>query len=534
MAIRITGMNSGLDTESIITELVSAQSMKKDNIVKSQTKLSWKMDAWKTLNSKLYSLYSSTLSDMRFSSAYTQKKTTVSNTSIASVIAGTEATDGVQTLKVNALAKSGYLTGAKLDGVTSGSTLADVAGIGEDETVNLKVKLGDGTEKDIELSGASKVSDVVAKLKDAGINANFDEKNQRFFVSAKETGLDAEFALTAQDADGNTTDNGLKVLSSLGLLTSEADENASKDGAVSADFRAQLDRLGLTLSTEKASGAATRIQAQNAQIELNGAVFEATGNNFTINGLTITALKESSEEVTLTTADDYDGIFDTIKKFLKGYNELINEMDSLYNADAAKGYEPLTSDEKEAMTEKEIEEWEKKIKDSLLRRDSTLGSLSQAMQSVMSSGFEVDGEKYFLSSFGINTLGYFTAADNEKHAYHIDGDEDDPSTSGKANKLKEMITNDPKVVMSFFQQLSNQLYTTLTDKMSGTEMRSVYKAYNDKQMKSEYDAYTKEIKEQEEKLKELEDKWYKKFSAMETAMAKLNSKTSAISGLLGM
>ncbi len=533
MAIRITGMNSGLDTESIISELVSAKSTKKSSLEKAQTKLSWKMDAWKTLNSKLYSLYSSTISNMRFSSAYTQKKTTVSNSSVASVIAGADATDGVQTLQVKSLAKSGYLTGAELSGVKSGSTLADVAGIGADETVNLKVKLGDGSEKDISLSGSSKISDVVSKLKEAGVNASFDEKNQRFFVSAKETGSAAEFALTAQDADGNTTDSGLKLLSSLGLLTAEADENASEDGTLSADFRARLDSLGLKLSTEQTKGAATRIEAQDAQIILNGALFESTSNTFNINGLTINALKESDEEVTLTTANDYDGIYDTIKNFLKGYNELINEMDKLYNADSSKGYEPLTSEEKEALSESEIEDWEKKIKDSLLRRDSTLGTLSNAMQNAMAGGIEIGGEKYYLSSFGINTLGYFTAADNEKHAYHIDGDPDDDSTSGKTDKLKAMITNEPEVVMEFFQKLSNNLYSTLTDKMSATEMRSVYKAYNDKQMKTEYDAYTKEIKEQEERITDFEDKWYKKFSAMETALAKLNSKTSAISGLLG-
>ena len=43
-----------------------------------------------------------------------------------------------------------------------------------------------------------------------------------------------------------------------------------------------------------------------------------------------------------------------------------------------------------------------------------------------------------------------------------------------------------------------------------------------------------ELKEQEERVTEYEDKWYSKFSAMETALAKLNSKTSAISGMLGM
>ena len=56
MAIRITGMNSGLDTESIIQELASARSIKVQSIEKSKTKLSWKIDAWKGLNTKIYSL----------------------------------------------------------------------------------------------------------------------------------------------------------------------------------------------------------------------------------------------------------------------------------------------------------------------------------------------------------------------------------------------------------------------------------------------------------------------------------------------
>ena len=62
MPIRITGMNSGLDTESIISELVKAKSAKKDSLVKAQTKLQWKQDAWKELNTKVYNLYSKTLS----------------------------------------------------------------------------------------------------------------------------------------------------------------------------------------------------------------------------------------------------------------------------------------------------------------------------------------------------------------------------------------------------------------------------------------------------------------------------------------
>ena len=57
MPIRITGMNSGLDTESIISELVKAQKTKVDSVKKKQTTIQWKQDAWKELNAKIYKLF---------------------------------------------------------------------------------------------------------------------------------------------------------------------------------------------------------------------------------------------------------------------------------------------------------------------------------------------------------------------------------------------------------------------------------------------------------------------------------------------
>lgn len=676
MTIRITGMNSGLDTESIITELVSAQSAKKNSLVKAQTKLSWKMDAWKTLNSKIYSFYTGTVSDLRFSTAYAKKKTTVSNSSVASVIADANATDGVQTLKVNKLAKSGYLTGAELKksngslaSYTSSTKLKDIEGmqLGGDGKISLTLKTG-GKSTDISLSGDATIAELTKQLKNAGVNASFDETYQRFFISSTTTGKDADFSLTANDQNGfnalsalginvldtatkseytrfanmsdadkaayidaqvqaktesanaaitaaekTITDNqklfdeffekntdpelvkddlqtseqiktykekltayrdGLKdapegeteeakaereeklkaaeaTLKSVDTLAGYvskiesaqqtkadnevlvANNSASIRNEVTQDLEKRITMAKTALTSSAYSGQATRIEGQDAEIELNNATFTSAANNFTINGMTITALTESSDTITLTTANDYDGIYDTIKKFIKGYNELINEMDKLYNADSSKGYEPLTSDEKKEMSDSEIEDWEKKIKDSLLRRDSTLSDVSSVMEEVMGAGHTIGGKTYYLSSFGINTLGYFTAADNEKHAYHIDGDKDDSSTAGNTDILKTMITNEPKTVIDFFQQLNNSLYTKLTEKMGANRMRSIYKAYNDKQMKQEYDDYTSDIAEQEEKLTALQDKWYRKFSAMETALAKLSSKTSAIAGLLG-
>ena len=103
MAIRLSGMASGLDTDAMIQELVAADSKKKDKYDKQQTKTEWTMDAWKEVNTKVYSFYTNTLSSMRYSSSYTLKKATISNSNIASVTASTNAVTSTQSLAVKQL-----------------------------------------------------------------------------------------------------------------------------------------------------------------------------------------------------------------------------------------------------------------------------------------------------------------------------------------------------------------------------------------------------------------------------------------------
>ena len=178
---------------------------------------------------------------------------------------------------------------------------------------------------------------------------------------------------------------------------------------------------------------------------------------------------------------------------------------------------------------------EDKIKDSLLRRDSTLNSVASAMKQVMMQGVKMeDGSQLYLSEFGIGTLGYFSAKDNEKNAYHIDGDPDDASTMTNADKLKSAIANDPDKVVEFFSTLSKNLYEKLGSLMKKTEYSSSFTLYDDIAMKNEYNDYTSKISKQEQRIADYEDRYYKKFSAMETALAKLQSKESAIGGLFNM
>lgn len=745
--IRVSGMVSGLDTESLVTAMVATQTAKKEKLQKAQTKLQWKQDAFKSINTKVYGLYSK-ISNLRFSSAYNMKKTTVSDSTKAAVTASSSAVNGTQKLTIEKLATSGYLTGAELKkGTTGSTTLADLGYTDGDTTLSVTVGT---TKKGIEVSSTTTIDDLVSKLKDAGVNASYDETNRRIFVSAKETGKDNDFAITssskaglnalnaaglcvssvadqenykkmasyakgttaetsdamleilknlknaydsntalslkekelsakisysnAKDAvneylDGDSTNEDLKadreqlvnllkqsggkytyvnnetgevkniyeaadtvgwtaidtkieeLAKSTGLITETtgddgetkedstklnalksnvktiaavddnevytdddkasyylsqdertaaeteladipnqkaandaviADENNSywdiKDytGMGDTELRALADKYADEIMNAKSvvdnnfadipvSTGATRVDAEDAKITLNDAEFTSSSNVFNINGLTIkaTGTTAAGESLTISTDTDTQGLYDKIKDFLTEYNSIINELTSLYNADSAKDYEPLTDDEKSEMSDSEVEKWETKIKDSILRNDSTIGGVITSMTTAMMSSYTVNGKSYSLASFGIHTLGYLNAAKNEQYAYHIDGDEDDSNTSGNTDKLLDMITNNPEDVEEFMKQLTSGLYTALDNKMKSTTMSSAYTIYNDKQMTKDYNSYTTQIKNWETKIEDLETRYYKQFSNMETQLAKMQSSTSSLSSMFG-
>ena len=505
MAIRISGLNSGMDTESMVQELVKSYSSKTEKIKKDQTRAKWKQEAYSSINTKVKSFYNK-LSNLQYSSAYSKKTTNVSDSSKVSVVTSDNAVKGTQTVAVNQLAKSGYLTGGEITD-TKGNLIKDgntkLSELGIEETELSFTQGGKTTSIKLNESGTDMtINDVVKKLSSAGVNANFDSNTGRLFVSSKESGAASDFNITSVTGDADSS----KALEALGLSTSSTKNKA------------------------------TKIDGQDAEIELNGAKFTSSTNAFNINGLAITAkdVTKAGETVSLTTDTDYDGIYDTIKDFVTEYSKLINEMDKLYNADTAKGYDPLTAEEKEALTEEEVEEWEKKIKDSLLRRDESISSVANIMKSAMSSVYEIGGSKLSLSNFGIETLGYFNAADNEKNAYHIAGDKDDKDTSGQTDKLKAAIASDPTQVASFFQKLAGNMYDSLQKISTSSSSRSFGNFYDDKKVKEDYESYESKLSDWEDYVAKIEDKYYKQFSAMETAMAKLNSQQSYVQNMFGM
>lgn len=726
MPIRMTGLNSGLNTESIVAALMSAQRTKMTKVENKKTKLEWKKDIWSSLNTKIYDFYTKSLSKMRLKSNYMTKAASSSNTTKVVAKASTKAATGTYTVKVNKLASTQYVSSGKLNKVkvddgngnqvdadaTSKTKLKDLKDTSGNPTftngTQIKIENGaNGQTVYLDVNEETTIQDFLDKCTSVGLTATFDEKQQRLFLSSEKSGEGNAFKITSSELSSNQqqasndlkTLVGYKGLSSAdkstvdsllaglqnGTVTvadatqklqeigkagveSDAEKKANRfyydvankaagdalsaaaaaagqseadylkangysnldvtDSAAVAGAKASYidnkttellgtqqykddiaaaiqngisstdvqNKLPGTPSTDEflytfddittrtnnitngiatitqnyytemhdnasdanASGSALAllgltnfdgtteikendaanngtgmvvIAAKDTEVEYNGATLTSNTTNISVSGLELEILGTTEgETVNITVTNDVSGIYDTIKDFLSEYNALLKEMNSYYNADSAKGYDVLSDDEKEAMKDSEVEKWEDKIKDSLLRRDSTLNSIISSFRNKMMGTFTAsNGKTYSLSSIGISTSGDYA----EGGLLHIRGDEDDAEYADEKNVLKQLLEEDPDAVTDVFTHLTESLYTDLQNKMSRTPLSSALTFYNDKEMNSQLSDYKTRISKLEAKFNEMEDRYYKQFTAMEKAMANMQSQQNSLASYLG-
>jgi len=500
----MTGLISGMDTESMVKELVKANSTKLDKVKQEKQKLEWKKEAWQGLNTEIYNFFKGSLANLKTNGSFQTKTAKASDETKVSVKAGSNGANGTHTVSVKQLASSAYLTGAEISGDKSSSRTLESMGIAVGTTFTVK-------GKDFTIDENTTLKDLASELSKRGVNANYDEARGRFYVNSSDTGSANDFTIDVAGSD-----------------------------------KTALDILGLS-----ESAGAKKVAAQDAIIEYNGVQYEGASNTFEINGLTITAKgvtgkydsvnKTFTDDVPISVGvtSDTEGMYDTIKKFVKDYNALIDKMNTYYNEDN-EGYDPLTDDERNQLSDDQIEKWEEKAKKGLLRRDSTINALTSKMRTILNKGIEVTDKDGNTTTVTLASLGIVTGDYTEKGKLHIEGDEDDENYSSKTNKLKAALESNPEIFSQVFagnkdkQGLGYQMYDYLNSAMKRTTTSSSLTFYNDISLKDEIKGKDDEVDKWQEKLQKMEDKYYKQFGAMETAMAKLQEQQSYISQLMGM
>lgn len=495
---RVTGMFSTLDTDALVKSMTSAQQARIDAVRQKQTRQEWYSEALTSVKDEInefLNTYTSAMGEnsMLKSAAYATYKSVTSSTSNAAALSGSSTAEtGDITIQINRLAKN-----------ASVSSSGKVSKNGTEISSNNNATLASlSLAKPLQFNSKGEIS---------------FEINGKAFTFTKDTTLQNMINTINTDTTANVT---MKYSRLTDSFTITADDGG-------ADSRVQITNLqGNAFGTNSAFGISqgTARNGVDSEAVINGVTVTRDSNEYTIDGITYDLKKvtqgTSEPEVTFSLERDYSETVSNISKFVDGYNKLLSKLNDLANEkDYSNDYPPLTDAQKAEMNEKEITAWEKKAKSGLLNQDKDLVSMISSLKNAFYTSLGGTGKN--ATEIGLSAASYFS--DN---AGQIVINED---------KLSETLRNNPDVVIRMFTNGSTSsasseqgLIYKLRSSM-GTYTKTIANAM--KTVDTQSKQYDKEIISLEDKLGKLADRYYAKFSRMETALSRLNSQASYISQL---
>lgn len=302
---------------------------------------------------------------------------------------------------------------------------------------------------------------------------------------------------------------------------------------------ALLDKLGLDAATreEQNNIKMSRIQTQgeDARVQFNGEWAEYATNTFTIGSMTFTAKQTSTTPVDVLVTHDVDAAFEKIKTFVDKYNELISDFNTKTSEKRYRDFLPLTEEQKKEMSEDDIKRWEEKAKSGLLFNDRMLQSGMGDLRQLLTGNLTGDqtGQLKRLSDIGISTTIVYGKSVSgsylENGKLYID-----------ETKLKEALAANAEDVMNLFiaddgdpskmdgDGFANRLHAQATVLINNitTKAGAVGMVEDKYVMGKEMDRMDKRIASLTRRMEDLESRYYKQFTAMETYLNRMNAQSA--------
>lgn len=505
--MRIGGLASGMDTETIIRDMMKAHRIPLDKITQKKAYTQWQMDDYRSVNRDLKKLDQKLLDKAILQKNYMYKNVNVSDEKAVSIKSLNAASDFSGTLEVHKLAKQANLQGGVItrndgeqltDERISTTKLSDLKGlIFVDGVATITVKTPNGKESTLKFSEADSVEAVITSInKDTGTSAFFDSHSGTIAMSAKESG---EGFI---EISGNLAE-ALKLTSTEGAKSNSGD---------------------------------------NAEFTFNGLKTERSSNSFQISGFEVTLKQTTSSPVTFSSSTDVDKVMDTVVQFVNDYNEMIESLNSKIREKKFRDFPPLSDEQKKDMKEKEIELWEEKAKSGTMRNDPAISSMLTELRGIMTKevivGYSDEKDdsgnplpiKMTLKDLGVTPSESYSdngkliinedklrekIAENPDYVYNLIGRDDKTNSknSGIAQDYRKALQDTQKVI---------------------TEKAGSSTAVNDtfalgRSLKS----FDKQIERFEDKLKMMENRYWKQFSAMERAIQRANAQSAQLMNAFG-
>lgn len=581
---KVTGLASGMDIDSLMEKLMKAESAQMEKLQQQKQKYEWKRDAYREVNTSLSAFEKGIFDNYGLSKNWAAKNVTSTSTAISATAnsnaAGnltiTEATVATAGQKVSSGATLADLDFSSANGTFTYKVDGQEKSIAYSKTDTLDSlikKLNETGDFEINVTDGSIEAKTSKAVTVTGTNAEFLKKiglgnslgnngtdgtistgtvgnkvavNKPIFSDTtimKELGLngDGEFTIKAINDQGTYTEKTIKysetdklsdVLkrinsSGVGVTALMANGNISlsanstgtgAEGSIkiSADGNKLFEKLGLADATGKVA------EGTNGSMVVNGVKMESTSNKYNVSGYTLNvtnniAATDAPAKISSTT--ETKTIVDKVKEFITTYNGLIEDLNKRVSQKKNLSYQPLTDAQKAELKDDEIKKWEDKAKEGLLKSDATLNKVLSDMRSTLSN--YGSGSEDMLAKIGITTSKTWT--DNGK----LELDE---------GKLTKALEEDPNIVSRIFvgdkennrEGIIASLRTTAQNAVKNIE-KTAGKASSAEDSytlgKNLKDVNTK-IDDWKDRLKGIEERYWKQFAAMEAAIQKANSQSS--------
>ncbi|WP_215192772.1 flagellar filament capping protein FliD [Exiguobacterium sp. s7] len=558
--IRFGGLASGIDTDTIIKQLMQVERVPVDKLEQKKQTTEWKRDAYREINRSLMTLRNSAV-DLMFSRNFYAKTSSSSDESRVSVVAGPSSgntaikIESVENLATAASTVVEPLT--KVDQqITATTKISDLKGL----VAGQKRVHQDADGKEMILAKGLDFSTVVLKDKDGNtlINDDFTYDAVTGKLTANELtkypesvipkGVVAEYTSgTGYELGFKSSATGPHQKIELGADATVQDlisQLNGKDTGLSAFFEPSTGKI--SISTKETGQAATidfdaesRIAlglsdapiGVDAKFKINGIDVTRSSNTVTFDNMTITLKAEFKEvsnptPVTLSAATDTQKVFDNIKGFVDKYNETIDLMNKKVKEDRFRSFTPLTQAQRDELSEDEIKKWEEKAMSGMLRGDTIVRSAMDTMRGKWSSTSASTNDDTMQQLFQI---GLATGADFTNGG-KIELNEE---------KLKAAIEKDPEQVYQLFTNAESGLLPQIRDAAADSRATITRIAGADGSGAPTY-SMGREMAQIDTRIQRLNDllvnkenAYYRRFAAMETAMNQANSQAASLQQFLG-
>ncbi|TXT38904.1 MAG: fliD [Comamonadaceae bacterium] len=306
--ISSTGIGSGLDVKSIVSQLVALEKQPLTNLKVKAATVNTKISAFGQIKS-LVSTLSSAVGTLNSLTTWNAVSATSSNDAAVGVsaIGGTQANNF--SVQVMGLAKSQSNASQALTpaGMMPGAGTLQIQ-LGKWSAVGGTFTPGTATAVDITVAVDDTVSSIASKINGAGAGVSAtvltDASGERLLLRSTATGVEAGFkmSVTADTSDGTLTDN-----AGLSRLVYEATPGST------------MTQIGT-----------------DATAKLNGIDISSATNTFSnvVSGVTLTAKTVMTSAAEITVTPNQNAITDAVNGFVKAYNDINQSLQDLTKYDA--------------------------------------------------------------------------------------------------------------------------------------------------------------------------------------------------------